>query len=701
MKKTALIFLFFSVTQYLYGNSCNDLITSLPERYRKEVEAATQVAREDLYKAVSAIEAIKVQVEQRQDLQTNEKYSILILLEKSIGVIYEDNNQLDKAKEHYIKELNYIELCDNKEAKMGVFIDLAIVEKRKGNFKEAKLNYMRCLELAEAQSNNKLQDFAHYGLGTLYEASGEYEQAVQSYIKSLKLAEARGSKSDAVNTMQNLAITYTKLNNNQLALETIQKAHNEVPYLKDSTLMASIIFDYGKVLNVIGNRDEAILKFQQSLDLFRQLNFRPLIARSLFYLADVHTQKGDFAKAEQLFLECADYEQFVSKRSFTELHNKLGDLSLMKNNIEQAQGHFFQAFETAKSCDYKELLKESSQKLATTFERTGDFQNAFVYLNIASNIKDTIYNDRQSKAIAEMQVKYDSEKNSHEIETLKFKQTRLLLIFGGILSLATIAFAFYLIRIRGKSNMDLRIKNNQINMQNKQLTEKNIALEQFAYAAAHDLKEPLRNIGSFANLLQRRYGNQFDESAQEYMNFILNGAKRMNDLLVGLLNLSSLTNETVGNNENVNLIEVVDIVKNNLKTSIEEKNAKVEFKGLIKNIPMNQLHTIQLMQNLIGNALKFVEKAPIITVYSVEQEDSYEIQVHDNGIGMDKAYENKVFRLFQRLDKTKNYEGNGVGLSICKNIVEKYGGKIWFESELNEGTQFFIQIPKSRMLLAA
>jgi light-regulated signal transduction histidine kinase (bacteriophytochrome) len=283
---------------------------------------------------------------------------------------------------------------------------------------------------------------------------------------------------------------------------------------------------------------------------------------------------------------------------------------------------------------------------------------------------------------------------------LKLRQTEYLLIFGAILLLSILAVSLYVIRLRGINNKSLHIKNRQIEEQNMLLLEKNAALEQFAYAAAHDLKEPLRNIGSFANLLQRRYKGQFDESAQEYMNFIVTGAKRMNDLLVGLLNFSALTNQKA-DNEEVKLNEIIEVVKANLKTAMEDKDATIQVPLSLPSLPIHHLHLVQLFQNLISNALKFNEGKPIVVISAQDSEKETLITLSDNGIGMDKAYESKVFRLFHRLDKNKNYEGSGVGLSICKNIVEKYGGRIWYESEIGKGTTFFIAIPKQQMAMAA
>ena len=702
MRKLYYILYLGLYASFAIANNCNDkgCYAELPVEIKKILDQANIKSREDATAAQGILEQLRQNVQQSQGFTEVQKYDILQKIEKTAGVIYEENNDLEKAKVCYQKELAFIEKTGNKEDKMGAFIDLAIVEKRKGNFKEAKDNYNLCLELAEKENNNKLQDFAQYGLGTLYEASGEYEKAVQCYLKSLKLADVRGSRSDAVNTMQNLAITYTKLNNNQLALETIDKAYSEIKNLKDTTLIASIIFDYGKVLTKVGRQDEALEKFKQSFELFKALNFKPLIARSLFYMADTYTQKGDFKMSKATFLECEKYESFISKRSFAELHIKLGNLYLLENDVQKAKKSFSDSYEVADKCDYKELKKESSSKLSNVLNLLGDYKNAYFYMNIASTIKDSIYNETQSKGIAELQMKYDSEKTAHEIESLKFGQRQMWFLFGGITAFLAIITALYFIRLTGKNNKALLLKNTQIKAQNNILTEQNAALEQFAYAAAHDLKEPLRNIGSFVNLLQRRYAHQFDENALEYMGFITSGVKRMNDLLVGLLNLSSLTSQRA-ENEDVNLGEIVEVVKSNLKVAIEEKDAIIDYKGKAEHLPMNHLHLIQLMQNLVGNALKFVENRPKIEIDTQETAQNFQITVKDNGIGMDKSYESKVFRLFQRLDKTKNYEGNGVGLSICKNIVEKYGGKIWYESELNHGTQFFIHIPKVKALEAA
>lgn len=630
----------------------------------------------------------------------NNDWFAMYSIEKNAGLLNENNNRLENALTYYEKALDYANQLNDDALRSSIYNDIAIVNKRMGKYKTSKDFYQKSLDVATKSKNLQLAEFAYHGLGTLYEALGDYEKAIENYWASIHLAEERDSRSGVVNTMQNVAITYTKLKNHQTALETIEKAYTLALEEKDTMLTGSVLFDYGKVLNAANRPDEALSKFDASLKLFRAVNLKPLIARCYFYIADTYTAKGNYALAQSYFLQCADYKDYISIKSYTELNGKLGALYLKLGKIEDAEKAFLISYEKADKYQLRDLKKESAMNLADIYAQKNNYTKAYFYGNIASRLRDSLYDEAQSKGITELQFKYDTEKSEKEIQTLKLKQTEYILIFGTLFLCSIIAVAFYIIRLRGKTNKELKVKNLQIEEQNRLLLEKNAALEQFAYAAAHDLKEPLRNIGSFANLLQRRYKEQFDESAQEYMNFIVNGAKRMNDLLVGLLNFTALTNQRA-DSEEVLLSEVIDVVKANLKTAIEDKNANIIVNMPMPAMPMHHLHLVQLFQNLIGNALKFTEQQPEIIIDSQVTENEIIVSVQDNGIGMDKEYESKVFRLFHRLNKNKNYEGSGVGLSICKNIVEKYGGKIWYESELGHGTTFFISIPRQMAAMAA
>lgn len=698
MKKTLILLLLFLVCKQIvvfgYENPSAGVNMTLSPAMQKLIEKANDLRLKDINQALATLEEGRALAKKQNDIFA------LFKIEKSAGVIYEDNNRLENAQNQYNLALSYATQLNNQSLTANIYNDLAIVNKRMGKYKVAKDYYEQSLKIANQINDLKAAEFSSHGLGTLYETLGDYEKAIENYWNSIHLAEKRGSQSGVVNTLQNVAITYTKLKNHNTALETIEKAYHLARAEKDTMLIGSVIFDYGKVLNACNKPDEALNKFNESLQLFQALNYKPLIARCYFYIADTYTSKGNYELAQKNFLQCADYKDYISIKSYTELNNKLGALYLKLNQWSAAKESYLESYSDATRYELKDLKKDNALALADIYAHFGEFQKAFQFQNIASALRDTLYNDAQTKGITELQFKYDSEKSEKEIQTLKLRQTEYLMWFGLFLIISISAVSIYVIRLRGKNNNELSIKNRQIEEQNLLLKEKNAALEQFAYAAAHDLKEPLRNIGSFANLLQRRYAAQFDESAQEYMSFIVSGAKRMNDLLVGLLNFTALTNQKA-DNEEVQLTEIVEIVKANLKTAIEDKSANIIIANTLPSIPMHHLHLVQLFQNLISNALKFTERTPVIEIAAETTEKQITISIKDNGIGMDEAYESKVFRLFHRLNKNKNYEGSGVGLSICKNIVEKYGGKIWYESEVGNGTKFFIAIPKQQVALAA
>jgi PAS domain S-box-containing protein len=226
---------------------------------------------------------------------------------------------------------------------------------------------------------------------------------------------------------------------------------------------------------------------------------------------------------------------------------------------------------------------------------------------------------------------------------------------------------------------------------NEELLRSNRELQQFAYVASHDLQEPLRMVSSFTQLLQQRYFNQLDDDANEFINYAVEGSKRMYDLLNGLLSYSRV--QTAGKEfRQVDLKQVVTTVKDNLRLVIEKTNTVIRYEGL-PVISADESQMIRLMQNLIENAIKFCKSDPHIKIKSETSNSHFIISVQDNGIGIEPQYFEKIFRIFQRLHNSKEYAGTGIGLSICQRIIERHGGRIWVSSVPGEGSEFTFSIP--------
>ena len=240
--------------------------------------------------------------------------------------------------------------------------------------------------------------------------------------------------------------------------------------------------------------------------------------------------------------------------------------------------------------------------------------------------------------------------------------------------------------------MSIQKENKKLEKLNAQLEAKNREMEQFAYIASHDLQEPVRTIANFAKLLSVNYAGKFDETANKSFNFIIEAADRMSALIKGLLDYSRIGRGVRLTTVNCN--KLLSDIKKDLTSVIAETNAVLEISEL-PDVIGNPTDLRLVFQNLINNAIKFSKEgtAPIIQIKSQIKNSNWEFSCKDNGIGIDKKHNSKIFQIFQRLHSRNEYDGTGIGLSHCRKIVELHGGKIWVKSKLNEGSTFYFTIP--------
>jgi signal transduction histidine kinase len=233
----------------------------------------------------------------------------------------------------------------------------------------------------------------------------------------------------------------------------------------------------------------------------------------------------------------------------------------------------------------------------------------------------------------------------------------------------------------------------QLAAQAEELARSNADLEQFAYVASHDLQEPLRKVTSFCQLLQRRYQGELDERADQYIEFAVDGAKRMQLLINDLLAFSRVGRTTEAF-EPVDLDEALDRALRNLEAAIDETSAEVVRKGPLPEVDGDPSLLAALFQNVIANALKFrSDVTPRVEISAGQHNGDWAFRVADNGIGIDEAYAERVFVIFQRLHAKERYPGTGIGLALCKKIVEFHGGRIWIDTDVPEGTAVCWTLP--------
>ena len=240
-----------------------------------------------------------------------------------------------------------------------------------------------------------------------------------------------------------------------------------------------------------------------------------------------------------------------------------------------------------------------------------------------------------------------------------------------------------------------RRKNDELLRQsNRELLRANADLEQFAYSASHDLQEPLRQIAIYSQLLAKKCTDRLDPKGLEYLNFCIEGAQRMEQLIRGLLAWSQVARASDSPTQPVEIEEIIGTVVKNLSTAIADSGAEIVAAGL-PTIEADAAPLVHLFQNLVSNALKYRSaERPRVVIAAVADGKNWLFSVADNGIGIPKQFQKQIFGIFKRLHDRSAYPGTGIGLAICQKIVERYGGRIWVESEPDRGSTFFFTLPR-------
>lgn len=227
----------------------------------------------------------------------------------------------------------------------------------------------------------------------------------------------------------------------------------------------------------------------------------------------------------------------------------------------------------------------------------------------------------------------------------------------------------------------------------RKLQRSNEDLERFAYAVSHDLQEPLRTVSSFAQLLERRYGEQLEPEAREFIGFMTDGTARMSAMITDLLEYSRVSSRAQPF-ETVDLGEAIEVALENLAVRIEERGGRVLCDPM-PTVIADRAQMVRLAQNLLSNAIKFCPagRAPVVKIGAARAGGDWLIRFEDNGIGIDAEYCDRIFEVFQRLHDRSQYPGTGIGLAICRRIVERHGGRIWVEPAAGPGSAFCFTLP--------
>lgn len=515
---------------------------------------------------------------------------------------------------------------------------------------------------------------SYYELGTLFHDQNNYIQAIDYYEKSVKLCQVLQDSLHILGGYSALGTNHRENNDLEKAYEYNQAALELIPQMsteklkKTSVLRPYAEMNMGSLLLAMGVLDRAQVHLENSISLFKELGYKQGLTSAYLDYGLLFEQKGQPEKAIAIFEEGLALSDEISAV------------------VRQSEFH---------------------QSLANSYWENNALESAYFHLSTYVGLKDSIVNAEQQKRMDQVQFKYELEKKGREIgylnqelDLLQRKEAidrrfRHFYIASFALVLLLLTLFIYWYRLQKAHNSILSEKNDKINQQNDLLSHLNAELKQFAYIASHDMREPLRSIGAFSSLLERKHGGKLDESGKEYLTFIKDAVNRMSALLTDLLDYSKINSQQA--TEWIDMKGIIQTVKSNLNHQLmtTEGDIVMQRKGIpyLKAVPTQMM---QLFQNLISNSLKFrkPDENPVVEVAGYAHDGGHVITVKDNGIGIDPQYQDKIFGMFSRLNNKDKFEGTGIGLATCKKIVQQHGGKIWVESEEGVGSTFYIWMPK-------
>ncbi|MDZ7879971.1 MAG: ATP-binding protein [Saprospiraceae bacterium] len=558
------------------------------------------------------------------------------------------------AEEAYTK-------CSEKsdELKADLLQHLSQIHRRRQDFEKLDTCSRDLLDIARHIKDEALEATALLNLGIVRSIESDYRSAMTHFVESLAQSERVGFRSNVAHCLINIGNVYANLFNYEDAFDRYNKAlTNYADVLNENTRIA-VNLNIGNLCYGTEQYTLANDYFEKSLELANETEKSDMVAHA-------HTLICRALLADKRSIEASRHIEFGATNSPVHLLN-VAEIHFLEGNTEEATQHIVNGLEAAKMAKDDASELRGFRLLADVYEKIGDFNRAFRAEKVYSTKQIDYLRMQRAMHTLDLEIRFSLREKQQRIEELTKENS-----FQGM----------------------LLEKSDQIAQQNTQLKQANEELEQFAFITSHDLKEPLRMIGSFSQVIQRQCSGKIDSDTSTYFRHINEGVTRMNALLDALLQYATI-GQTEDEMDMVDIASVMLIVKNNLHVKIEETFGNVMC-GELPKLRSVQPLLVQLFQNLIGNALKFSrpDSRPIVLINAEEKRDHWLFSVEDNGIGIDKEHCERIFVIFQRLHKRDKYEGTGIGLSICQKIVHQLNGKIWVESEPMKGATFFFTLPK-------
>lgn len=574
--------------------------------------------------------------------------------------------------------------------------------------------YQEAINYAEEVNDYYTQAACYNNIGLVGIGELTYNEAIQYFLKGIKIFDDHIPEESRLKALMlgNVGTAYHRDGDNKRGIRYYEESLAMAGRIGDKSIPSIFVDELARARMEEGDIQGALRDITELMPLHDEIGDFESKAETLLTLAEVKMKMGRFQEGIQHGEEAY---AIAIERGFTRIKSRaliwvatgLKETGAYTEAIEKAK----QSLEISRQGFSLELQSRAVNILAETYAKTGDYEQAYDYANFYNQLVRQVQDDEKQRITDELEAKYQNEKQLQEISELREeKEEQEKRLFGLIalvfLGAFVLAIMIYTTRQKNKATKALNEKNLALqeveqslfdkNQELERYIESNLQLENFAHLASHDLREPMRNIVSFSQLLEKSTKGKLTERELEYLGFIRKGTRRIEGLVKDLLDYSTVTNTPL-EITHVFMVQLVEEVKVDIHQLLQEKNGKITIQQLPEPIFADHSRIYQLLQNLLTNALRYSREGvpPEIVISGEERARDYLFEVRDNGIGIEAEFFDQIFLLFKTLKNKTISNSSGIGLATCKKVVEDHQGKIWLESQVGEGTTFYFTISKN------
>ncbi len=513
----------------------------------------------------------------------------------------------------------------------------------------------------------------------------------------------------------NIGVIYLNLELYDRARFYLWKSNVNSKIIGDDYMLSFTLLNLGYSYLEQAQYDSAAYYLEEAHTYALASGFKESLGNVLTYQGLLYLETGQMDQAEQTLNR--------AKEMFLEYgyQQNLGALLPYLADLKFRQGKLREALRIAKEADVinhplhaRAYLAISSKIIANIYEQLGDYNNASKFLRKYNDLKDTLHRNTLLQQLTTLDIEYHlaetedqlaSIKSEKEKERLKAQLRTYLLLIAALLLVVIAGFVWYLYAAnQEKTNHNKRLaaevtaRTEDLNKRNEQLNDYIEELQNFTHITSHDLKEPLRNISGFTSILERRIAPFLTKETKEFMQLIRTNAQQMHRLIEGIKFYSTLDHQGKHDLviEEIDLPRMVENIRISLAALLQEKRGQISFTGDL-TIVRTASEILQLtLKNIIENGIKYNRSsAPLVTVHATVVENNYQIAISDNGIGIAPEFQEQIFQMFKRLHTRQEFDGTGMGLAICKKMIQRLNGEISLESTEGEGSTFLLKLPLS------